>query len=121
MQDERVEYRKEKHDEKYMQEQKVMKWFATETATVESVMTKARRCNGLDFKSNNPDLMSVVKAVCAKYGRVFVAENNHSNNEIVCFAQRNPRVLAIMSNERTTLIFCFSQAIGDFSRVWRLN
>jgi hypothetical protein len=59
--------------------------------------------HGSSFYTNT--FLSVIEASCLEYGQLNYAVINECDQEIAEFASKNPRVLAVMSNDTDFLIF----------------
>lgn len=74
------------------------------THTVKSILDSSKQ-TGCDFKYNQ-ELITVIKASCEKFGRVFSCQNYECDREISCFVLRNLRkVIGVFSDDSDFLIF----------------
>lgn len=94
-------------DEKFEERLKLLRLIKEGNQTVMSVVQDEHK-GLLSFKYNSI-LLSVIRGVCARFGKISLCEKYDCDQEISCFVQNNPRVLGVISNDSDFFIFP-----GDF-------
>lgn len=107
IQNESLESWMEGADEIYDSQQRVLEMISSGDKTVKSLLAPANEStNRHPFKYNHVSTISVIKAVCESYPKVFTREDYKREREIACFLLNNSdRVIGVFSNNSDFLIF----------------
>lgn len=120
-QDEKLVEWKNRRDEKYKKQVDLMRLIKGGNQTVSSV--RDARLIGGNFLFNR-NLLTVVKASCEKFGRVYISEKNECEREIMSFVWNNPGVIGLFAKDSDFSIFPGPDSFRYFSSsstVYRLK